>query len=122
AEKQKPVAQLPSAAPLPSPLAVSAQPVQSVAPVKTRFLLKYKFPAQAGSGSGEFGGQFGDDFVFSPNGRWMAVRDREADNETIRVWDLDTGTSIWKIDRRKRPIMYFDFSPDSRWFVVAGGD
>ncbi|MDB6150656.1 MAG: hypothetical protein JWQ44_2104, partial [Chthoniobacter sp.] len=114
----------PSPAPVsPSPAQPAAAPSSLPAKVaKPRFVLRHKFPAVAGSGSGEYGKQFGDDFVFSPNGRWIAVRDREKDQQTIRAWDLETGTSPWMINRRQRPMLHFGFSPDSRWFVVAGGD
>ncbi len=121
------------ATPLPEPITNNAIPAATATPPpiakpaatpvpKPRFVLRHRFTGVAGSGSGEYGGQFGPDLVFSPDSRLLAVRDREAGTATIRAWDLESGASPWKFERSELSMLHFDFSPDSRRFVVGSGD
>jgi uncharacterized protein (TIGR03067 family) len=55
------------------------------------------------------------DLTFTPNGRQLLSVSAD---ETVRVWDVETGTEVRRIDSLKGP-RCVAVSPDGRWLVVG---
>ncbi|MBE7504272.1 MAG: protein kinase [Verrucomicrobiales bacterium] len=63
------------------------------------------------------------DAAFSPEGRWLVTcGGRFAESGEARVWQAETGEPEGAPLRLPLPARGIGFSPDGRWFGVAGGD
>ncbi len=73
----------------------------------------------------------GEQVVFSPDGRWIAVLRtshsvqpaggvlRKAEGGSVRFWDARTGEPAFALDERAAPVGRLAFTPDGRYLVTA---
>jgi WD40 repeat protein/transcriptional regulator with XRE-family HTH domain len=59
------------------------------------------------------------DIAFSPDGRWLASAGRDG---SLRVWSIQDGQCIHRLDGHKLDILALAISVDNQWLVSAGQD
>jgi WD40 repeat protein len=55
----------------------------------------------------------------SPDGRWMVTAD-QGFSKTLRIWDVEEGKIVRKLNNKGFQVNSCGFSPDGHWIVVAG--
>src|SRR6266566_387373 len=55
----------------------------------------------------------------SPDGKWVVSAQED---ETLRVWDTQTGDELWNLKGHSGPVYACAVSPEGDWIVSAGDD
>jgi WD40 repeat protein/serine/threonine protein kinase len=59
--------------------------------------------------------------AFSPDGKWFVTGQGNRQENSVRLWETDTGTSLWSVQAHSDYLWAVAFSPDGKT-ILSGGD